>query len=236
MIQESVYMEEEMLAYLIQRIQSAPIRTSPYSHFHTEQIFPALFYSELIDYIPDASYFFRADKYPQRSSMILEQKTIRQLPFPYFLFWQKFIANISNANLVNTLFNKFECPLQERFGKKLSNVKTKIVLLLVRDQPGYTIGPHTDHPQKIITLLFYLPISDNQKHLGTSIYIPKDRSVPYRSDGHHPFEEFDKISTVPFMSNSVFGFARSDCSFHGVEPIHPQEKERLSLCYTIWEA
>lgn len=228
-------MEEETLAYLIHRIELTPIKIHPYSHFHVEQIFPDAFYRELIENIPDISYFSQFESYPQRSSITLTKKTLERLPFPWFLFWYKFTTSIGTLNFKNVIFKKFQLPLKERFGEDLSQIKLGADISLFCDQPGYSIGPHTDHPSKILTLLFYLPISHNQKHLGTSIYTPKDRSVTYSGHKHYSFKDFDKLFTIPFVPNSVFGFLRSDYSFHGVEPINQQEKERISICYTLWE-
>ena len=228
-------MEEETLAYLIHRIELTPIKTHPYFYFHVEQIFPDAFYRELIENIPDTSYFSQFEAYPQRSSIALTKESLEKLPFSCFLFWYKFATSIETLNFTNAIFKRFQSPLRERFGEDLSKVKIGADISLVCDQPGYSIGPHTDHPSKILTLLFYLPISHDQKHLGTSIYTPKDRSIKYSGHKHHSFKDFDKSFTIPFVPNSVFGFSRSDDSFHGVEPINQQEKERISLCYTLWE-
>ena len=89
---------------------------------------------------------------------------------------------------------------------------------LCRDLPGYSIGPHTDDKKEIMTLLFYLPRNDNHPEAGTSVYEPLDPD--FRCDGtkHHVFGLFRKLWTAEYMPNSVFGFIRSDNSFHGVEP------------------
>jgi hypothetical protein len=227
--------ETDAFSYLIQQILLTPIKNRPYSYFHAEQIFPEQFYLELISNIPDSSYFSQLGAYNQRAAISLVREELQLLPFSHFLFWHKFATSIGTLNFAKALFKKFQRPLKKRFGEKLPIEKIGVDLSLVRDQPGYSIGPHTDHPNKIITLLFYLPTSHDQKHLGTSIYTPKDRSIQYSGHEHHSFDDFDKLSTMPFVPNSVFGFLRSDCSFHGVEPLGSQEKERTSLCYTLWE-
>jgi hypothetical protein len=228
-------MEEDTLAHLVQQIKTTPLKTDPYFYFHTEQVFPAAFYQEILENIPDPSYFSKLDSYPQRSIFLFATETLERLPFAQFLFWDRFATSITSLKFANALLDKFASPLKERFGEKLPLEKIGIDLTIVRDQPGYFIGPHTDHPNKILTLLFYLPSSNAQKHLGTSIYIPKDRSKKCNGYQHHSFDDFDKVSTAPFIPNSVFGFLRSDCSFHGVEPINSEEKERVSLGYTLWE-
>lgn len=228
-------METDSFCHLTQQISLAPIKSHPFFHFHTEQIFPEPFFRELINNIPEISYFSQFDDYKQRHSLSLIDEKLNLLPFPYFLFWHKFVASISSLNFASVLLKKFQIPLKKRFGENLPIEKMGVDIALVRDESGYSIGPHTDHPNKILTLLFYLPTSLDQKHLGTSIYTPKDPSIQYSGYEHHSFEDFNKLSTMPFVPNSVFGFLRSDSSFHGVEPFSCREKERISLCYTLWE-
>ena len=89
---------------------------------------------------------------------------------------------------------------------------------LCRDLPGYSIGPHTDSTREPATMLFYLAKDQTMQDHGTSIYLPKTRN--FTSDGtvHHNRSDFDLHYTAPYVPNSVFGFVRSDNSFHGVEP------------------
>ena len=46
--------------------------------------------------------------------------------------------------------------------------------LAVRDHTNYSIGPHTDSPRRLITMLFYCPEDDGRPHLDNSIYWPLD--------------------------------------------------------------
>lgn len=89
--------------------------------------------------------------------------------------------------------------------------------LLVRDMPGYAIGPHTDSPKKVITALFYLRGQE-----GTSIYTPKEAGFTCKGGPHYEFEQFEKVATMPFKPNSMFAFVKSDKSFHGVETTQHQ--------------
>jgi hypothetical protein len=107
----------------------------------------------------------------------------------------------------------------------------------LRDFEQYSIGPHTDHPARAMTLLFYFPKSSKQAHLGTSIYRPLQPG--FRCEGlvHHSFEQFIKIHEVPFLPGSVFGFFKNDHSFHGVEVLHEKSCERNLLNYYLrWDS
>ncbi len=117
--------------------------------------------------------------------------------------------------------------LMGRFGIEHARVRTDIHL--VRDEPGYSLGPHTDAPKKVVTALFYLPRDGSLSHLGTSLYQPK---VPFTdpSNKHHEFGDFTRVATLPYLPNSLFAFARSDSSFHGVERTDGQ---RWSLTFQV---
>jgi len=94
--------------------------------------------------------------------------------------------------------------------------------LLIRDMPGYKIGPHTDSPVKVISALFYL-IGQEE----TSLYTPKEKDFRCKGGPHYPFEKFNKVGTMKFKPNSMFAFLKTDNSFHGVEPTKHQRDVML---------
>ena len=94
----------------------------------------------------------------------------------------------------------------------------RVVPSLVRQKAGYSLGPHTDSPNKVLTVLFYLPQEDCLE-AGTVIYRPKARGFKCEGNRHHAFRDFETVKVVPFKPDSVFAFVKSDISFHGVEPV-----------------
>lgn len=94
----------------------------------------------------------------------------------------------------------------------------KIRVQLCRDKPGYSIGPHTDGQKERMTLLFYLAKDDSHPGVGTSVYVPVKHDFICDGKTHHEFADFRKLWTARYVPNSMFGFVRSDNSFHGVEP------------------
>lgn len=227
-------MPGHVLDHFLEQISAAPVISFPYHHFHIEQIFQESFYEQLLCHLPDVSYFDQLELYPKRHYLNFG-KELEHLPFPLFLFWKQLATHLYSDEMISALLEKFQPQLKRRFGNTFSKAKLAVDVALIRDQSNFSIGPHTDHPNKVISLLFYLPSSLDQSHLGTSLYLPKDRSFLCDGLKHHPFKDFDKVHTVPFIPNSLFGFARSDISFHGVEPTGQQEKERILISYTIWE-
>ena len=98
------------------------------------------------------------------------------------------------------------------------------------------MGPHTDNPRKVISLLIYLPKDLTQKESGTSIYIPKDPNflAQNKEYQHYPHEQFHKVITMPFAPNSAFCFIKTNNSFHGVEKLEVEDTDRWLLLFDIF--
>ncbi len=88
---------------------------------------------------------------------------------------------------------------------------------LVRDLCGYKIRIHPDISQKAITVQFYLPPDDSQRHLGTSFYS--------RETG----KGFTKVKQMSFLPNTGYAFAVGDNSWHGVDQVSGGDGIRNSL-------
>lgn len=237
-------MESSVLLHVKKRLQQTIVHSSPYAYFYIENIFPEEFYQELISNLPETSFFQTLDQigkihpksYEDRFALPLEEKQLMQLPFCNFLFWSKFTAAIKSDEWRSMLLEKFGPQIKERFGKHYENVKFSSTAELLRDRTNYSIGPHTDHPIRVLTLLFYFPNAKDQEHLGTSVYQPLDPSFECEGFTHHPFTKFKKLHTASFLPNSVFGFVRSNRSFHGREPILDVGVERSLMNYYLqWD-
>jgi hypothetical protein len=128
---------------------------------------------------------------------------------------------------------KFAPFISQRFQGQ-ADVRFHDEALLVQDTTHYKLGPHTDAPRKVITFLFYLPGDLSQEHLGTSMYLPKDRDFRCPGGPHHPHAQFDRVWTMPFRPNSLFAFLKTNVSFHGVEPVNDPGIRRWLLLYDIY--
>jgi hypothetical protein len=113
-------------------------------------------------------------------------------------------------------------------------VSTDIDARLVRDFTDYSIGPHTDSPRKLVSLLFYLPRDESMRHLGTSIYAARDASLRCEGTRHHSYSGFKRVASMPYVPNALFAFFKTDHSFHGVDPITEGKVERNLLLYNIY--
>ena len=137
---------------------------------------------------------------------------------------------------------KFHNKLQSGQGYRKENIFYKAVYNLYQDfykflennsKDKFVLGPHTDMAHRIITLVFYLAEDSEHWQAGTSQYVPRD--VMFRCSGgpHYGFGDFKKVATAKFLPNTVFGFFKSDYSFHGVEPWNDLNFIRNSIQYEI---
>jgi hypothetical protein len=94
------------------------------------------------------------------------------------------------------------------------------------------IVPHTDSRGKLISLMLYFP-DDDLTHseieaLGTSFYESSIKNLNNKHIGDNKDENkfkinSKKICTLPFVGKNLYGFIRTDRSWHTVEPIIKNE-------------
>lgn len=234
-------MDNLTLHHVLYRLANAQVHSYPYPHFYVENVFPDAFYKDLIDSLPEEDCYRSLSQsgkvdprtYRERLVIPLDQERLSQLPFAHCLFWSQFSQAIESDLWRSTLLSKFDREIKERFGSHYENVTFSSSAELIRDRTKYSIGPHTDHPIRVVTLLFYFPRTQEQAHLGTSVYQHTDPTFECEGFIHHPFDSFVKLHSAPFLPNSAFGFVRSGRSFHGVEPILDGDVERNLLQYYL---
>ena len=213
-------------------IKNAPLITEPYAHFCAENVFSDELYQDILHAFPKLELMtpFSA-AYAQRYWFRFSEENITKLPFQLQIFWTKLHLDLSG--LQDVLFDKFKETIAERFGNVFQGLKIVPRLELYHDKTHYSIGPHTDHPIKVVNLLFYLPSDDNQSHLGTSIYVPKESTFKCEGFSHYDFAGFNEVKTIDYKPNSLFCFCKTDDSFHGVKPItqHNVDRRIMNLCF-----
>jgi hypothetical protein len=229
-------MSSSVDAQLVYNVANVPLRPYPYPHIYLPQAFPPAFYEALQANIPDPEAMLPIEQarpvrgYKERFVLDLNEHGAR-LPAGQAEFWREMSSVLTNGRFRDALISKFKEPLRQRFGNE--KVRVSQETLLVEDVTRYALGPHTDTPSKVITVLFYLPADDRQKHLGTSIYVPQDPTRRCQGGPHYGYEEFDRVATMPFLPNSMFAFVKTDNSFHGVEPVTDPDVRRWLLLYDI---
>lgn len=223
------------------QIANAPIREYPYAHIYVENIFPDDFYAAMRASWPDQSALItiadtgRVAKgaYPERFVMPFKQAEIDKLDEAHRPFWNELASWLITQRFLTAMIDKFEPYAKARFGDELYECVFENDALIVRDLTNYSIGPHTDSPSRLLSMLFYCPQDETHKHLGTSLYVPRDPAFRCAGGPHYPHALFHKVRTMEYKPNSLFAFVKSDCSFHGVEPIGDCDVLRDILLYDI---
>jgi hypothetical protein len=196
-------------------LAQARIESYPYEHVYVHEPFPRDYYLDICNNLPED------DSYTDRTFENRMMCTVTNLKS---LFWSNLVSWMATKEMLFALYEKFYATLKTRREKSLG-----LDLRLVRDRTGYQIKPHTDIKAKAISLLFYLPEGEDMKDAGTSVFVPKQEG--FTSDGtrRYEFADFEKLKTAAFLPNTMFGFPRSDISFHGVEPVSAGRRDVLLL-------
>ena len=227
--------------YVIARIAATPITPLPSPHFYVDGVFPEDFYLELRANLPGDENFTclgdtgRVSKnfYRERFIFLPRGDDIAALPDAKRAFWKEFAAWLYGENLFRAMIVKFAEGAATRFAGKLNDIILTSEVLVVRDRTHYSIGPHTDAEHRFMSMLFYCPPDNSREHLGTSLFVPIDTQFTCPGAPHHEFDQFVKVQTMPYRSNSLFGFLKTDLSFHGVEPIEEEDIARDVILYDI---
>jgi hypothetical protein len=225
--------------HTLYQVANAPLREHPYPHILVRDVFEPEFYRRMLKNLLPAELMRPIKEERQvgkgysddRYVYTLSQDKVGALPQPYGRFWDELTRWLLATPFALTLFGKFGPFIHERFGDPQPGFFNEA--LLVDDRVRYALGPHTDTPTKVITLLFYLPADASHPHLGTSIYVPRDPSFRCAGGPHYPFEQFERVVTMPYLPNTLFAFVKTDNSFHGVEPIRDRDYRRHLLLYDI---
>ena len=227
--------------HVVYRILNAPMRGYPYPHIYVDSVFPPDFYAALRGNWPSAEHLVSlaatnrvtGGAYAERFIMPLRKAEIEKLPKTSREFWTEFSGWLLSGRFLDAMVEKFEEYVRMRYGGDASNVGFGCESLVVRDHTNYNLGPHTDSPSRLLSLLFYCPDDESMKHLGTSIYTPIDPDFRCPGGPHHPHDLFKKVATMEYRPNTLFAFMKTDNSFHGVEPIDDSGVLRDLLLYDI---
>jgi hypothetical protein len=216
-----------MLAHTLSQIQFAVIDPNPSENWYTRDALPDGLYRELLSNLPDdADYHdithpeaMLPDGRCTRKLLDLSDETISRLAPSKRAFWQRILPQLTSRELTQALTEKFADRLHQRFGANIPELVP--VPILYRDYPGYRISVHPDTDTKVITMQFYLPSDDSQRHLGTSFHGPAKDGYPI-------------LKTNDFLPNAAYAFVRTDISLHSVSLIGEHEQPRNSLALTFY--
>jgi Rps23 Pro-64 3,4-dihydroxylase Tpa1-like proline 4-hydroxylase len=221
----------------------------PFCHFQIENYLPTSMYQSLLESFPEPRWFpdkVEGDKnrlHSLYSSHILRQ-FCRQYPA-----WQEFMDFLNSRLFLRDLYGLVWHGLVKSRGflnsRRWCDATTDNLLLAVIKQPvkiqfefsrlekGSFVPPHTDAPDKLVSLLLYFPDPEWRENYGgnTDFFRPKKSELEYNWDNRRvPVEEVVPFFSSPFTPNRLVGFLKSRNSYHGVKPITcPEDMARNSL-------
>jgi len=186
---------------------------------------------------------------PEYKNYILSNPTLKQLHQE--IVSQKFLNYLSkklNFEILNSkasnLFHfvkllKFKQLALERIKKyglyDLINIKKKINIQLEYSwmKTNLFLKPHTDAPNKLISLMLYFPDDDNynKENMGTIYWDYKKNNYKNIYEDINTIQENGKILLQnKFEGKTLFGFIKNDKSWHSVPKLHlPKNKYRKSI-------
>ena len=221
------------MAYL----ESVPVVTEPFEHFLLQRPFSENLYRTLLHHLPaDDAYDWGKGQVAtehQRGCFYLNPCYLRRLPPAKRSTWEQVRHWVLSGDFVSVLLNKYRQSISRRFSVEPRGSILLGEVKLIRDKCGYALQPHTDRPNRVTTIMFYLPQNFELEDCGTAIYRP--HNVGQRCSGfkRHSYDDFELLSKASFVPNSGLCFLKSDRSFHGVEPIERAGTRRDFATFSI---
>lgn len=217
---------------VLERIAQAPVLREPFDHCVIDDAFPEDFYESIIDHWPEERSWrslnesgrVSEDAYEERKVVLMNRDGYARLDPQRRAFWEQEVGGW-------LLGERFRTGVLEKFGRAAP--RSSGDALIVSDRTRYAIGPHTDAPHRLVSLLFYLPEDATFSRFGTSFYVPRDPAFRCAGGPHHKFKHFRRVTTVEFVPNRLVVFPKTDRCFHGVEPVDLEGIDRRLLIYNV---
>lgn len=207
----------EVVEHVVYRVANAPVLEYPYEHIVVRDVFPAGFYAALREALPADEGYKPLNETGRVSPMYSGERLALFPEGASGVLGMAFDAMLE-GRVARAIGARFEA-VRARSRNAGQGVSVSLETFVMRDRGGYSLGPHTDSPRKLFSALFYLPADDGAAHLGTTIYLPKDRSFRHAGGPHLSVDEFDRVISLPYRPNTLIAFAKTDDCFHGVEPV-----------------
>lgn len=234
-----------VLHHVLERVADTRVETSPFPHIVVDDVFPADYYREVLAHFPPASQMqtiaetgrvIGEGAYNERSILRFSDEDFGRMSPDQRRFWNEFAAWMYSDSFINAFIETFQAALSDRLDRIIAaepQLLTRNDALLVHDATNYAIGPHTDSPHRLISLLFYLPDDQRLKEFGTSLYRPLKRDMVCWGGNHYDFRGFERVKTIPFLPNRLVAFPKTAQCFHGVEKIERDGVHRRLLINNI---
>jgi hypothetical protein len=228
----STKLRSTVLEKMVAAVERAELRHQPCDHIVMDHIFDPATYANMLAVLPEARFYhdlmhpdaIRADgRTSTRQRIYLYPEVLRRLPKDQRHFWLPIGQALCSKPLERAFKTKFRDALEGRFGKPIDKISLYPVPILLRDQPGYTISVHADTLTKAITVQYYLPPDDRQKHLGTLFH--EANTGP----------GLNKTVQMPFLPSTGYAFpVVGKKSWHSANRTTETDGERVTMMVTYY--
>jgi hypothetical protein len=214
-------------------VQRSTLCHDPFDHIYMERVLDPVDYQSLLSAMPDRRFFhelkhehaMRADGSSTRLRMYLYPELLWRLPAAQQRVWIPVARALCSRRLEDAFKQKFRRALEDRFDKPVERLGIYPVPILLRDQPGYRIGIHSDVPSKAITVQFYLPRDGSQEGIRTIFHEGEKGQAAKRT------------TQMPFMPATGYAFPVSlTKSWHSAAATSEADGERISMMVTYYVA
>ena len=223
--------------HVMYQIANASFREFPFPHIYVKDVFPPEFFERIRAQLPTNDQYMRlvdtgrvGGGYSKaRLSLFPDKVTQGDLGDEQRKFWEGMFATFSGTEFCSLVWQKFRPHIERRFAQSHPGGVTlnpKPEVFLMRDLETYSLGPHTDSPAKLVSMLFYLAPDDRRPELGTALYVPKERGFTCPGGPHHDRANFDHMMTLPYGRNVLVAFPKTLNCFHGVEVLTSADSQR----------
>lgn len=217
----------------VDAVDRAEVRHQPFDHITMEDVLDRESYGALLAAMPDRRFYHdlkhrdavREDGSSTRLRMYLYPELLARLPAEQKRMWLPIAKALCSRDLELAFKRKFRRALEERFGKPAEKIGVYPIPILLRDQPGYRIGIHSDVAKKAITVQYYLPRDASQRDIGTIFHESNE------GDGAK------RTTQMPFLPASGYAFPVSlTKSWHSAATTAADDGERVSMMVTYYVA
>eukprot|EP00854_Cymbomonas_tetramitiformis_P018648 gene18648-22261_t len=150
---ETCALTHARLAYTFERLEKAVVAKVPFPHVYVKNVFEPDIYQCLLAHLPvdtakDTKAVYRKKKSTGRYTLSLPSK---QTPS---------VGEGTDAAAWEALDTKvFNTTFWQGFSEKITGITMR----------GFTMGPHTDVPERLVATHFYLPRSMDHSKMGTTL-------------------------------------------------------------------
>jgi hypothetical protein len=218
---------------LVAAVDRTELKHRPFDHIYMEDVLEPDTYAALLAAMPDRQFCHylkhsdavRKDGTSTRLRMYLYPELLSRLPEEQRFIWLPLAEALCSPELELAFKRKFRGALEERFKKPVEKIGVYPIPILLRDQPGYHIKIHSDVATKAITVQFYLPGDERQRHIGTIFHEAKSG------------EGAKRTTQMAFMPSSGYAFPVSlRKSWHSATTVRETDGERVSMMVTYYVA